>query len=63
MFGILLHNFENGEYLASIMDDSTITWDEFIKSYDEETKTIPTNFNKMKATCKMQNFYFYLHFY
>ena len=63
MFGILLHNFENGQYLASIMDDSTITWDEFIKSYDEETKTIPTNFNKKKATCKMQNFYFYLHFY
>ena len=31
--------------------------DEVIESYDEETKTIPTNFNEKKATCKMQNFY------
>ena len=38
------------------MDDSEITWDEVIESYDEETKTIPTNFNEKKATCKMQNF-------
>ena len=26
------------------MDDSANTGDEIIKSYDEETKTIPTNF-------------------
>ena len=38
------------------MDDSEITWDEVIESYDEEKKTIPTNFNEKKATCKMQNF-------
>ena len=37
---------ENGKYLASIMDDSTIICDEVIKSYDEEIKTIPTNFIK-----------------
>ena len=40
----------NGKYLASIMDNSMIMCDEIIhaeaKSYDEETKTIPTNFNK-----------------
>ena len=31
---------ENGKYLASIMDDSVITCDEVIESYDEEIKTI-----------------------
>ena len=36
---------ENGKYLASIMDDLEISCDEVIKSYDEEVKTIPTNFN------------------
>ena len=39
------------------MDDSTITCDEIIKSYNEETKTIPTNFNEKKATYKTENFY------
>ena len=28
------------------MDDSTIIFDEVIKTYDEEIKTILTNFNK-----------------
>ena len=42
------------------MDDSVIMRDEVIESYDEETKTIPTNFNEKKATCKMQNFYILL---
>ena len=37
---------ENGKYLVSIMDDSAIICDEFIKSYDEEIKTISTNFNE-----------------
>ena len=31
------------------MDDSAITSDEIIESYDEETKTIPTNFNEKKS--------------
>ena len=63
---------ENGKYLASIMDDAVITCDEIIKSYDEdadaeaksykETKTILTNFNENKATCKTQNFYILLAF-
>ena len=39
------------------MDDSAIICDKVIESYDEETKTIPTNFNGKKATCKTQNFY------
>ena len=43
---------ENGRNLASSMDDSVITCDEVIESYDKETKTIPTNFNEKKAICK-----------
>ena len=39
-------NCENGKYLASIMDDSTIIFDEVRQSYDEEIKIVPTNFNK-----------------
>ena len=39
---------ENGKYLASIVDDSVIRSDEVIKSYEEEIKSIPTNFNEKK---------------
>ena len=53
---------ENGKYLASIVDDSVIMSDKIIGSFDEETKTIPTNFNEKKATYKMQNFYILLVF-
>ena len=42
------------------MDDSAIICDEVIKSYDEERKTISTNFNE--KTCKTQNFYISLVF-
>ena len=38
-------NCENGKSLASIKDDSTSIWDEVINSYDEEIRTISTNFN------------------
>ena len=38
----------NGKYLANFIDDSVITDVEII----EETKTVPTNFNKKKATYK-----------
>ena len=44
------------------MDDLVIVFDEITESYDEETKTIPTNFNEKKATCKTQNFYILLSF-
>ena len=43
---------ENGKYLTSVMDDSVIMCDEVIESYDEEIKTIPTNFNEKNITCK-----------
>ena len=39
------------------MNDSTIICDEVIKSYDEEIKTIPANFDENKVTCKTQHFY------
>ena len=48
-------NCENGKYLASIIDDSVITCDEVIDSYDEEI-----NFNEKNITCKTQNFYILL---
>ena len=44
------------------MDESTIICDEEIKSYNEEIKTILTNFNEKKVTCKRQNFYVLLAF-
>ena len=44
------------------MDDSAITCDEVIESCDEETYTIPTNFNEKKAFCKTQYFYILLAF-
>ena len=58
-------NPSNGEHwkgLASITDDSAIVCDEVIKSYDEEIKTIPTNFNEKHLTCKTQSFYILLAF-
>ena len=44
------------------MDDSTITCDEVIESFNEEIKIIQINFNEKKATCKMENFYILLVF-
>ena len=53
---------ENRKYLASIMDNSAIMCDEIGESYDEETKTILTNFIKINITCRAQNFYILLKF-
>ena len=48
------------------MDDSAITCFKKIgaesKSNDEETKTVPTNFNEKKAICKTKSFYILLAF-
>ena len=46
----------------SVMDDSVITCDEVIESYDKQTKTISKYFNGKKAICKMHNFYILLAF-
>ena len=52
------------------MDDSALIYEKVIdadpklslkEDYDE-TRTIPTNFNKKKVTCKTQNFYILLAF-
>ena len=57
MFRILVNDLWKWKFLASIMYDSMITFDEVIKSYDEETKIISTNFNEKKVTFKTQSFY------
>ena len=54
--GIQLHVIENEKYLANIMDDSAIVFDEVIELYDETIKAISTNFNEIKATRKTKNF-------
>ena len=44
------------------MDDSVITCDKVIEPYDEQTKTIPTNFNEKNIAFKTQSFYILLAF-
>ena len=61
-------SYENAKYIASIIDDSGITFDEII----EETKTIPrkrvstktfsTSSNGKKVTCKTKSFHILLIF-
>ena len=54
-------NCKNGKHLVCIIDDSAIICNEVIDAYDK-TKTVPTNFNEKKVTCKTQNFYILLAF-
>ena len=42
------------------MGESAIIFDEVTKSYNEEIKTIPTNFNEKNITFKTQSFYILL---
>ena len=37
---------KNGKYLANVIDDSVIKFDEIIEPYNQETKRFPTNFNE-----------------
>ena len=63
-------NCQNGNYLASIMDDSMVICDEVIdadtdveaKSNNEAKSYDQTNFNGKKETCKLQGFYVLLTF-
>ena len=55
-------NCENGQFLASIMDDSVIKCDKVIESYEEEINTIPTNFSEKNVTRKTKSFYVLLAF-
>ena len=43
--------------------DKTLDADAKAKSYDGETKSIPTNFNSTKIASKRQNFHVLLNFY
>ena len=49
---------KNEKHSVSFIDDSVITCDEIMK----ETRTIPTNFNEQKVTCKTKNFHIFLAF-
>ena len=51
-------SFENGKYLASVINDSVVTYDKII----EETKTVPTHFNEKKQPIKQKNVYILLAF-
>ena len=57
MYEYLLHacSCEDGKYLASLIVNSVIMYDEIIDAKEKET--IPTNFNEEKATCKTHHFY------
>ena len=48
---------ENGKYLGSIMDDTAITCDKIIESYNKAI-----NINEKKGTCKTENLYILLAF-
>ena len=48
------------------MDDSGVTCDEIIESYDEDAEVKSygeTNFNENKAICKKQTFYILIAFF
>ena len=47
--------FQNGKYLAIILDDSAIKCHE-TKSYEIETKTVQTNLNEKKYKYKISIF-------
>ena len=56
-------SWENGKYLASIMDDSAIICDEVVESYDKEIKLFQQILIKRKQSVKCKISAFYLHFY
>ena len=60
IFGIVLHVVVKMENIYQVL--RMIQRLRVMKLYDEETKTITTNFNEKKATCKTQNLYILLAF-
>ena len=62
MFSMITGINESKTLTKHISCKRKCTFDEIIESYNEETKTIPTNFNEKKPTCKTQNFYILLPF-
>ena len=59
-------SYKKSKYFASIIDDSVITCDEIIdaeaKLYDEEVKTVTTNFNEKNVICKTKTLWILLAF-
>ena len=55
------YSCKDGKYLANIMNDSVITCDEILDA-DEETITVPTNFNEEKYNLWNNNLYTWLPF-
>ena len=54
---------ENGKYLESTVGDSVIMCDEIINATKTvPIKTVPTNINRKKVTCNLENFYILLTF-
>ena len=55
---------DNGVYLKSVIDESVITYDEITEvKKANPIKTIPTNFEEKKVTCKTENLYILILFY
>ena len=54
---------KNGEYLASITDDSAIKCDEIIDSYNEKQKPFQQILMKRQQSVKCRISIFYLYFY
>ena len=55
---------DNGVYLKSVIDESVITYDEITEvKKTNPIKTIPTNFEEKKVTCKTENLYILILFY
>ena len=46
-------NWKNGNFLASIVDDSVVTSDEII----DTAKSVATNYKEKKVNCKTKNLY------
>ena len=54
---------ENGKYLGNIIGDPVIMCDEIINATKTVSiKTVPTNINRKKVTCDLENFYILLTF-
>ena len=49
------YSCENGKYLASITDNSVITYQKIIDMV--ETKTVTTNINKKNRICETKSFF------
>ena len=51
------YSCENGKYLASIIDNSVITYQKIIDIVETKTKTVTTNINKKNRICETKSFF------